>query len=77
MTRPIRSLLAIALILSVIGWAFCFPISLAALYLVKKSKDHALAEGGSVPQIATVATVIALANLGFSLLTCAGNLQLN
>ncbi|MBL4846707.1 MAG: hypothetical protein JKY65_14390 [Planctomycetes bacterium] len=66
-----------ALMLSVVGWVFCFPFSLVALYLVKKTKDHALVEGRDLPQIATVATVLALLNLGFTLLTCAANVQIN
>lgn len=67
---------SIALVLAILGWAFCFPISLLSLYQVKQAKTHALAEGRPLPQLATVATVLALLNLGFMGLTCLGNVSL-
>lgn len=65
---------SVALVLAILGWAFCFPISLVALYKVHESKKHALAENRPLPQVATIATVTALLNLGFMGLTCLGNL---
>jgi hypothetical protein len=67
---------SIAMVLAVAGWAFCFPISLVSLYFVKECKNHALAEGRPVPQLATIATITALLNLGFMGLTCLGNVSL-
>lgn len=68
---------SLAMVLAVAGWAFCFPISLIALYQVGQCKKHALAENRPVPQLATIATITAALNLAFMALTCLGNVSLN
>ena len=66
---------SIALVLAIAGWAFCFPVSLGAVYFAAQSKKHALAEGLAVPQLATIANVVAILNLAFVCLASLGNLS--